>query len=36
MYICLCKYPPFNGETNEEIYSKIKEGKYEFPGNFRK
>lgn len=32
MYILLCGYPPFTGKTAEEIMSRIKKGKYEFPG----
>lgn len=35
MYILLCGYPPFTGKTAEEIMSRIKKGKYEFPGIFK-
>lgn len=31
MYITLCGYPPFNGENDSEILSKIKLGKFSFP-----
>ena len=30
-YILLCGYPPFNGETDEDIYEAVLEGKFEFP-----
>ena len=31
LYILLCGYAPFDGETDEEIHSKVLEGKFEFP-----
>ena len=31
MYIILCGYPPFNGDTDSEILNRIKEGKFVFP-----
>ena len=30
-YILLCGYPPFNGETDDEIYEAILSGKVQFP-----
>ena len=31
LYIMLCGYPPFNGETDEEIFEQVKKGKIEYP-----
>jgi calcium-dependent protein kinase len=31
MYILLCGYPPFNGDSDTEILNRIKEGKFTFP-----
>lgn len=31
MYIILCGYPPFNGDSDAEILTRIKEGKFIFP-----
>ena len=30
IYILLCQFPPFRGETNKELFRKIKNGKYEY------
>jgi calcium-dependent protein kinase len=32
LYILLAGYPPFDGDDDDEILSKIKKGKLEFPG----
>ena len=31
LYTMLCGYPPFNGETDEEIFEQVKLGKVECP-----
>ena len=31
LYIMLCGYPPFNGETDDDILVAVKKGKYDFP-----
>lgn len=31
LYILIFGKPPFNGSTDESIFSKIKKGKFEFP-----
>lgn len=31
LYILLCGYPPFNGDTDLEIFERIKIGRFDFP-----
>ena len=32
LYILLCGYPPFNGDSDIEIMKAVKKGKFEYPG----
>ena len=32
LYIILCGYPPFYGDTNKEILEQVKKGKLDFSG----
>ena len=31
LYILLCGYPPFNGDSDIEIMKTVKKGKFDFP-----
>ena len=31
LYILLCGYPPFNGDSDAEIMKSVKSGKFDFP-----
>lgn len=34
MYVLLSGVPPFNGANDEEIFDKVRVGKYSFAGKF--
>lgn len=36
LYILLCGYPPFMGNSQEEVLQNVKIGKYEFKGRVKK
>lgn len=35
LYMLLCGYVPFSGTTPDEVFYKVKLGKFEFPGFFQ-